>query len=184
MLNDLFLFKKIKEGSIETFEKVFKEYYSPLLYFSAGITGRTEASEEIIQDLFYHIWKERESIFILTSLKSYLYTAVRNRSLQYCQRQKSEQSYKEGVQSNGFIENSGTSPQESLEAKELEEIINKTMVKMPERQLRIFKMHRFENKKYADIAEALSVSVKTVEAEMSKALKALRKEIEFYTSSL
>ena len=181
MINDLFLFKKIKEGNIETFEKVFKENYSPLLYFSAGITGRIDVAEEIIQELFYQIWKEREKINILSSLKGYLYSAVRNRSLQYCERLRNENIYKESIQS-APLSSSENSPQENLEASELEGIIRQTMAKMPERRLRIFKMHRFENRRYSEIAENLSVSVKTVEAEMTKALKSLRKDIEYYTS--
>ncbi|PKO96053.1 MAG: RNA polymerase sigma-70 factor [Bacteroidetes bacterium HGW-Bacteroidetes-7] len=183
MINDLFLFKKIKEGNIETFEKVFKENYSPLLYYSAGITGRIEVAEEIIQELFYQIWKDREKINILSSLKGYLYSAVKNRSLQYCERLRNENNYKESIKS-APLSTSGHSPQENLEASELEGIIKQTMDKMPERRLKIFKMHRFENRRYAEIAQNLSVSVKTVEAEMTKALKALRKDIEYYTSLL
>ncbi|MDO9680140.1 MAG: RNA polymerase sigma-70 factor [Bacteroidales bacterium] len=183
MINDLFLFKKIKEGNIETFEKVFKENYSPLLYFSAGITGRIDVAEEIIQELFYQIWKEREKINILSSLKGYLYSAVRNRSLQYCERLRNENIYKESIKA-APLSSSENSPQDNLEAGELEGIIRQTMDKMPERRLKIFKMHRFENRRYSEIAENLSVSVKTVEAEMSKALKSLRKDIEYYTNLL
>ena len=70
------------------------------------------------------------------------------------------------------------------EYKELEALINRTLNKLPERRLRIFRMQRFEGKKYAEIASALSLSVKTVEAEMTKALQTLRKEIENYTQTV
>ena len=66
------------------------------------------------------------------------------------------------------------------EYKELEALINRTLEKLPERRLRIFRMHRFEGKKYAEIASSLSLSVKTVEAEMTKALRTLRDELEIY----
>ena len=71
-------------------------------------------------------------------------------------------------------------PEEQMEYKELEELINRTLEKLPERRRCIFKMHRMEGKKYAEIASLLTVSVKTVEAEMTKALKTLRKEVEKY----
>ena len=58
------------------------------------------------------------------------------------------------------------------------------MIKMPRRRVEIFRMHRFENKKYTEIAEALSLSVKTIEAEITKALKTIRKEIELHTELL
>lgn len=183
MLNDLLLLKKIREGDIKTFEDIFRRYYSPLLFFSVSITGRIDVAEEIIQDLFYVLWKERENLQIIRSLKGYLYGAVRNRSLQYCEHRRITENYKESVCALG-IEITDLDPQENLEYKELEEIVKKTMEKMPDRRLRIFKMHRFESRKYLEIAELLSLSVKTVEAEISKALKALRKEIEFYTSVL
>jgi RNA polymerase sigma-70 factor (ECF subfamily) len=66
----------------------------------------------------------------------------------------------------------------------MERVIMKTIEKMPERRVKIFKMHRFEDKKYSEIADILSLSVKTVEAEMTKALKSLRKEIELHKSLL
>ena len=66
------------------------------------------------------------------------------------------------------------------EYKELEALVNRTLEKLPERRLRIFRMHRFEGKKYAEIASNLSLSVKTVEAEMTKALRTLRDELEIY----
>jgi RNA polymerase sigma-70 factor (ECF subfamily) len=70
-----------------------------------------------------------------------------------------------------------------LEYKELQERINRIINKLPDRRRRIFCMHRFEGKKYSDISEELSLSVKTIEAEMTKALQALRKEIECYINA-
>ena len=70
-----------------------------------------------------------------------------------------------------------SNPQEEMEYQELRHLIDATLARMPERRLRIFRMHRMEGKKYAEIASQLSLSVKTVEAEMTKALKALKKEI-------
>ncbi len=180
MLNDLLQFKKIKEGDIETFEKVFRQYYLPLLYFSAGITGRIDVAEEIIQDLFYTIWKERGKIFITSSLKSYLYSSVKNRSLQFCIRDKREKNY------TGYTVHNTTSaqPENTLEYKELEEILKNVIKRMPQRRRTIFSMHRFHNTSYKDIAHHLSVSVKTIEAEMTKALKDLKKETDNYFNKL
>ncbi|MFA6335312.1 MAG: RNA polymerase sigma-70 factor [Bacteroidales bacterium] len=181
MINDLLLLKKIKEGDIGTFEYVFRLYYSPLLYYAVSITGRMDVSEEVIQELFYVLWKERENLQILRSLKGYLYGAVRNRSLQYCEHRRITENYKESLFTYR-VEDLASDPQDNLEYKELEEIVKKTMDKMPERRLKIFKMHRFESRKYMEIANILSLSVKTVEAEISKALKTLRKEIEYHKS--
>jgi RNA polymerase sigma-70 factor (ECF subfamily) len=180
MSNDLFVISKIKEGDIGQFEYIFRLYYTPLCLFSAGITGRMDVSEEIVQDLFYIFWRERQKLHLFHSIRSYLYAGVRNRSLQYCEHREVVDRHRQAVISS---EESGSpsDPHDMLEYKELEDLVNRALNKLPERRLRIFRMHRFEGKKYAEIAGDLSLSVKTVEAEISKALQTLRKEIENYT---
>lgn len=179
MLNDLLILAKIREGDIKAFEDVFRRYYSPLCWYAMSITGSMEAAEEIVEELFYGFWKNRESLPIFRSMKSYLYAAVRNQSFQYCEHQEVRNRYREFVLS-GEDQAQDASPQEQMEYSELKRLIDITLTGMPERRLRIFRMHRVEGKKYTEIASQLSLSVKTVEAEMTKALKTLRKEIENY----
>lgn len=183
MLNDLIVLTKIKEGDIKAFEGIFRLYYSPLCLYAAGITGDRDVAEEIVQELFYVFWKEKEKIQVFRSVKSYLYGAVRNQALQYCEHQEVRNRYRETVLA-GKQDSKPSDPQDQLEYKELETLVNNTLRKLPPRRLRIFRMHRFEGKKYAEIAAALSLSVKTVEAEMTKALQMLRKEIEKYTQTV
>lgn len=170
--------KKIKDGDIKTFESVFRHYYSSLCIYSYSIVGRRDIAEEIVQELFYVLWKERENLQILLSLKSYLYGAVRNQSLQYCEHKSVQERYKEKVLSGDNRDDA--SPQDELEYKELEYIVNNTLRKLPERRRRIFQMHRQEGRKYKEIAEMLSLSVKTIEAEMTKTYQILRKEVDKY----
>lgn len=177
---DLLILKKIKEGDIKAFESIFKLYYSPLCLYATSITGQEEVAEEIVQELFYIFWKEKESLPILRSIKNYLYGAVRNRSLQYLEHRQVRQRYQQTVMAEESPETESDTPQDQLEYKELKNLINRALGKLPERRLRIFQMHRFEGKKYTEIAIQLSLSVKTVEAEMTKALYTLRKEIENY----
>ncbi len=183
MLNDLLILRKIKDGNIQAFESLFRQYYSSLNLYALSITNRKDISEEIVQELFYTLWKERESIQIYRSLKSYLYKAVRNQSLQYHERTNVENRHQEKVL-NSKTELEDNTPQNEIEYKELEDVVNKTLKKLPERRLKIFKMHRMEGKKYKEIAELLSVSIKTVEAEMSKTYSQLRHEIEKYKQAL
>lgn len=183
MINDLFVLTKIKEGNVKAFEGIFRLYYSPLCLYAAGITGNRDVAEEIVQELFYVFWKEKEKLQVFRSIKSYLYGAVRNQALQYCEHLEVRNRYREAVLA-GNPDGKPSDPQDQLEYKELETLIDKTLKKLPERRLRIFRMHRFEGKKYAEIASILSLSVKTVEAEMTKALQTLRKEIENYTQTV
>ena len=189
---DLFVLKKIKEGDIKAFESIFRLYYTPLCLYATSITGEQEVAEEIVQDLFYVFWKERESLPILRSIKNYLYGATRNpvsythlrarnRSLQYLEHREVRYRYRNTVLAGENPESESYTPQDQLEYKELQSLVNRALGKLPERRLRIFRMHRFEGMKYAEIASSLSLSIKTVEAEMTKALQTLRKEIENYT---
>ena len=170
---DLFVLKKIKEGDIKAFESIFRLYYTPLCLYATSITGEQEVAEEIVQDLFYVFWKERESLPILRSIK--------NRSLQYLEHREVRYRYRNTVLAGENPESESYTPQDQLEYKELQSLVNRALGKLPERRLRIFRMHRFEGMKYAEIASSLSLSIKTVEAEMTKALQTLRKEIENYT---
>jgi len=177
MLNDLVEFKKIKDGDVKAFERIFRQYYTPLNIYAFSITGQKEVAEEIIQDIFYVLWKDRATIHILQSLRSYLYKSVKNRSLQHLKRLSMQEQHYENIlkQKDSTDE---PSPDELLEYKELENILTQTIQKLPERRRQIFNMHRMNGIKYKDIAESFSISVKTVEAEMTKAYRTLRKEVE------
>lgn len=179
MLNDLLILKRIKEGDITAFEELFRCYYYPLCCYAAGITGQMEVAEEIVEELFYVLWKEREHLHVFQSVKSYLYRATRNEALQYCEHEEVRNRYREAVLATAS-EQQLADPQQEMEYEELQKLIENTLKKLPVRRRQIFEMHRLEGRKYAEIAVILSLSVKTVEAEMTKALRALREEVEFY----
>lgn len=181
MLNDLFVLAQLREGNVKVFEALFRQHYSPLCFYAAGITGSVAVGEEIVEELFYVFWKDREKLQLFHSIKSYLYGAVRNEALQYCEHRAVRYRHRDKVLADSDCGTAGSSdPQEQLEYEELQALINRTLAKLPQRRLRIFQLHRMGGKKYAEIATLLSLSVKTVEAEMTKALKVLRKEIENY----
>ena len=144
-----------------------------------GITGEPDVAEEIVEELFYVFWKDREKLEIFHSVKNYLYRSVRNRSIQYCEHQDVKRRYQDAILSVP-VNIASPDPQEQIEYKELQQIINRTLEKLPERRLHIFRLHHTEGKKYSEIASLLSLSVKTVEKEMTRALRTLRKEIENY----
>ncbi|MDR0843841.1 MAG: RNA polymerase sigma-70 factor [Tannerella sp.] len=180
MLDDIIVFKKIKDGDIKAFECIFRRYYAPLCLYASGITGRTDVAEDMVQEVFYNIWKDRESIQVLQSVKSYLYGAVKNQSLRYMEHLQVHERYCESAGKENETSDE-PSPQEQLEYAELEGIINRTLKKLPKRRRQIFRMHRLEGQKYKEIAGHFSISPKTVEAEMTKAYRVLQQEVEKYT---
>lgn len=88
---------RIKEGDIKAFEGIFRRYYSPLCWYAAGITGDTASAEEIVEELFYVLWKNRERLQVFQSVKSYLYRSVRNEAVQFCEHQEVKERYRASV---------------------------------------------------------------------------------------
>ena len=179
MLDELLILKKIKEGEIKAFEELFRRYYFPLCCYAAGITGQMAVAEEIVVRAFLCTLERRVRLQIFQSVKSYLYRATRNQSLQYCEHEEVRNRYREAVLNTSNPEQS-TDPHQQMEYEELQKFINSTLEKLPVRRRQIFEMHRLEGRKYVEIATQLSLSVKTVEAEMTKALRTLREEVETY----
>ena len=169
---------RIKQDDLVEFEKLFKSYYSPLCHFAFRFLKDMDLAEEIVQEFFYNYWKNRQTMNIQISIKSYMFRSIRNNSLKYLEHIKVVKKYEQN-----FIDtNSSDAGFETneLEVKELNEIIEATLNELPERCSQIFKLSRFEGLKYNEIAEKLSISVKTVEANMGKALQLFRKNLKQY----
>ena len=166
---------KIKQGNIHAFEIVFRKLYSPLCGYANKMINDHDKAEEIVQEVFYIIWKNKERLTIKVSLKSYLYKSVQNSCLQMAQHQLVKEKYRQFVINRE--NDKQLSPETELEVKEINKAIDQTLDALPERCKEIFYMNRFEGLKYREIAEKLSVSQKTVEANISKALKHLLKNL-------
>jgi len=179
-ITDFYIQKKIQGGDIREFERLFVKYYEPLCHHANKILRDMDTSEDIVQEFFYNFWKNRESFSPKLSLNAYLYQSIRNNALHHIQHLAVRETYTQHVLSD-FEETSPSENLENIEVQELNNIINATLKKMPERCSTIFRMNRFEGKKYREIAEILSISVKTVEADMGKALQFFRTSLKEFT---
>ena len=169
----------LKQGDEQVFESVFHEYYVPLCIHARRYVVEPAIAEEVVQDMFFKMWERREGLVINTSLNSYLYKAVTNHSLNFLRYDKHLKKYQEFV---GFqTDNSQSeSAHEVLMHSDLQRKLNKLVLQMPERRRMIFEMSRFEGLKYAEIADKLKISIKTVEGQMSKALEFMRIKLKDY----
>jgi len=137
-----------------------------------------DTSKEIVHDVFVNVWSKRNELDLNKSLKTYLFSSVYNRCLNYIRDHKKFAKVEE--LGSGHHEQSSFDASAELEGKELQDQIQKAIDSLPERTRKIFVMNRFEGFKYKEIAEKLEISQKTVEAQISSALKILREKLRIY----
>ena len=175
---DTGIFLKIKNSDFHAYELLFRRYYRHLCGFAVRYLGRMEEAEEVVQDMFFTIWEKRETLNIHSSVKSYLFRAVSNRCIQVIDHKKVELKYADYFKAQE--QEMAGDADEALRISELTGVVDKTMGQLPERCRKVFKMNRFEGLKYHEIAKKLSLSVKTIEADMGRALKLFRKNLGGY----
>jgi RNA polymerase sigma-70 factor (ECF subfamily) len=175
---------RIRIGDIKAYEQVFRLYYAPLCAYATCIVGDSDESEEIVQQLFYVLWRDHDRLSVFRSLKSYLYASVRNDALRHLEHEEVKRRHQESVLS---LQPAEAAPeadaQQQLEYAELQQLVADVLLTLPPRCGVVYRMLREEGKKYAEIADRLHLSVKTVEADVTKTLKALRREVEHYIKS-
>ena len=170
--------KRIRKGDIASFEQLFYRFYPGMFRYAESLIRKEEVAEEIVQDVFYNIWKNRGSLWITASWQSYLYRSVYNNAMMHLRKYRRESLLDETFSPE---KQSGTpDPLEELQYQEVTELVTRTLERLPPRTREIFLLNRKDGLKYREIAEKLSISVKTVEANMGKALKALRNSLENY----
>ncbi|MCX6333059.1 MAG: RNA polymerase sigma-70 factor [Bacteroidia bacterium] len=175
MIRDNEIIRRIRQGDKGQFESLFRSSYVSLVRYAKTIIQDHDTAEEIVQDLFFRLWQDRQKIKIESSLNGYLFRAVHNRCLHWLSHSRvvdkhaREMVYRETEMTE--------SPLDIIQYNELQQKIAKVIEKLPERCGQIFCMNRFEGLRYTEIAEKLSVSVKTVEANMGRALKEFRKAL-------
>jgi RNA polymerase sigma-70 factor, ECF subfamily len=172
------LIEQLKKGDKGAFESVFKSYYSQLCAYANKFVTDMDDSEEIVQELFFQIWQKRDDLNILTSFKSYLFRSVHNSCLNYIKHKNIQQKHIEHSlyeQANTLYEFS-----DAIDTNELQNRIRQAIDKLPKERKKVFLMIRYDNLKYAEVAEKLSISVKTVENQMGSALKFMREELKEY----
>jgi RNA polymerase sigma-70 factor (ECF subfamily) len=168
----------LKAGDLTAFEMLFRTYYQPLCNYAFTFVQDRDEAEEIVQSTFLNIWEKRESLSIHTGVKPYLYAMVRNACLNVIKHEKIKQQH--AAMEMAVAERSTESVARTVMASELETKIYQAMDRLPEQCRLIFKLSRFEELKYAEIAQQLNISIKTVENQMGKALRIMREQLKDY----
>lgn len=172
----------ISNISRSDFELLFRTHYSDLCAYANVYIKELDASEELVQEVFFKLWSKRESIEITSSMQSYLFRAVRNSSLNLIKHINIREDYKSHNERE--ISRSEMEHYDGMEASELEQKINEAIDELPSERRKIFIMSRYDGLKYSEIAEKLEISPKTVENQMGKALKYMREHLKEYLTYL
>ncbi len=168
----------LKRGEQIGLKNIFNHYYKYLWVTASNYVVDQNVAKDITQDVFYELWKKRESINVQTSLKAYLRRAVVNRSLNKI---KSDKKYSFGDE--GMDEgqaDTSSDLQGKIEASELQQVINSAIESLPEKCRMVFSLSRFESLSHQEISEQLGISKKTIENQMTKALKIIRQAVRKY----
>jgi len=176
-VNELFLYEEMKKGREYAFDYFFNYYYAGLCVYAQKIISFPEQeAKDIVQDVFVKFWNDRTRLNISRSIRSYLFMSVKNKCLD-CIRKKSSKQNVRGV----FDESDFTD--ESVEPyifSELQSLFNKSLSKLSPRCRDIFEMSRIRGLKNREIAAELNLSEKTVENQITKALRILKVELDDY----
>ncbi|MGD8427688.1 MAG: RNA polymerase sigma-70 factor [Balneolaceae bacterium] len=172
--------EKIRRGDKDAFEKLFLRFYEPLCNFAWTYVRSSHISEELVQDAFLAVWESRESLDKEKNIKTYLFQVVRNKSLNHLKHQEVAREH------NKHIEWLNSAPISQIhdfdEESEFIKAARQAIEDLPERAWQIYTMNRKDGLTYREIAEVLDISPRTVESQMSRALKQLRQSLSKYFS--
>jgi RNA polymerase sigma-70 factor (ECF subfamily) len=156
------------EDDSRAFEILFRKYYPVLCLLSKRYTHDMTTSREVVQDIFIYLWEQRKELEISTSLKSYLSAAVRYNSIRRLN------DYHKVIILTDKLPDNSRELHDHLEYAELQTSILEAIETLPEQCRKVFIMSRFDELKYSEIAQQLKLSVKTIEAHISKALRLIQ----------
>ena len=164
--NDL---EKIASGDHDAFRSIFIKYYPKTKYFVTHIVKSEDVAEDLSQDIFLKIWINKELLPNLISFNAYIYKMAKFTALDYLKHKHVENTF-----AANYSQPATTDPEEELNAKDLEFLIELAIDMMPEQRQKIYIMSRIENIKNKEIAKTLGISEKTVNNQISLALKEIR----------
>jgi len=159
----------IRQGNEACFQQVFDTYYEKLCDFAFTILRDMDEAEDAVQSMFLKVWEKREGLMITHTLKSYLYRSIHNACINLLEHRHIKQKH---VEFSNYTLSDIQQP--DVFPAELEANILAAIERLPEQCKIIFKLSRYEELRYSEIAERLGISVNTVENQVSKALKILR----------
>ncbi len=183
--NEKNIIRRIRQGDKEVFQNLFEIYYQRLFLYAISYVGDADTAKDIVQDLFISLWEKRKNLVIISSVTSYFFRAVHNRSIQFLRHKKVISKFKEKhilkLKEAEILYNSSVDFTFSeVQFNEIRNILNKTYNSLPAKSKEVFRLSREEAKSNQDIANTLNINIKTVEYYITKALKIFHSALRDY----
>ncbi len=178
------LFERLRNDDEAAFKVIYNEYYSKLYYFVFEFIPLKDTAENIVQDTFVTLWNKRNELKDDSNLTSYLFTVAKNNALNKLRDKK----YSQKLFSNAIdiselnlnVETLSTVDTSVCAFMDIEQIIKKTLTSLPPQCRKVFELSRFQEMKNREIAEELNISIKTVEAHISKGIRTFKVALKDY----
>jgi RNA polymerase sigma-70 factor (ECF subfamily) len=172
------LVPRIRAGDIGAFEALFRETYAPLIAFATRFVGTQAAAEDLVQELFADVWIERAALDVRTTLRGYLFRAARNRALNLARRQAVELAFERPERDDEIrsLHPAPARPDDLFDESERQVQVAEAIASLPERVRLVMELRWRAGLSYAEIADAMGISVKGVENQLARGLKRLREQ--------
>lgn len=167
--DDILLLKLIKRGDQIAFQHLFYEYVDSLERFIMYYIHDREKAQELVLDIFTYVWEHRETLEIRLTMKAYLFQSAKNKAFTYI-RDKKTSFYIEDMS----FSDAGKNDDYQVELDELNRLIQEAVTLLPAKCKEIFKKSREDNLTNKEIANSLNISEKTVEGQITIALKKIK----------
>ncbi|WP_120272251.1 RNA polymerase sigma factor [Mangrovibacterium diazotrophicum] len=170
------LVRRFTLGDMQAFDEIYSMFNYKLQKFIFSLVKNPTDTEDLVHEVFVKVWENKEKLKAHSAFNSYLFTIGYNTTISFLRRRVHDTRYVEYVKS-VQVETDEVDLVEQLDTEEMREALNVLVEKMPERQREVFKMKHFENCSYKEIAEALNISVNTVENHIVKAHRFLKEHM-------
>jgi RNA polymerase sigma-70 factor (ECF subfamily) len=164
---------RLREGIEEGFDAIFRTYYADLVGFAEAILRDRTAGEDVAQDVMLELWGRRNNIVLDTSLRAYLLQVARNRALNLIRHHR----VVVRLDPRDVVATPHAHADRTVLEQEIDVVVRRAVSALPTRCREVFQLSRVHGLKYGEIAETLGISVKTVEAQMGKALRTIRQQL-------
>jgi RNA polymerase sigma-70 factor (ECF subfamily) len=163
----------------DALKNLHTKFFGKLTAYALSILHQQEIAEEIVSDVFINVWMKKEDLLLKDNLQAYLFKAVHNKCIDYLRSLKTMKKQKT-VELYSLLENDMLAEPnfivENIFSKNLEQIIQQAIEKLPPKRKEIFLLNRVEDLSYQQIADKLSISVNSVKTQISRSIEFLRNE--------